>query len=98
MRDTERRQREKQASHRKYDVGLDPRTRGSQPEPKTDVQLLSHSGIPSYGLYFIPLNGDISDCVVFGWKRLSRNNLCVTAEPADGMLLKDKVGFVSPSS
>ena len=42
MRDTERerqrhRQREKQAPCRKPDVGLDPRTPGSPPEPKTDA-------------------------------------------------------------
>ena len=29
------------------DEGLDPRTPGSCPEPKADVQLLSHPGIPS---------------------------------------------------
>ena len=28
------------------DVGLDPKTWGSQPEPKADVLLLSHPGIP----------------------------------------------------
>ena len=49
MRDTERerekhRQREKQASCEKPDVGLDPRTLGSQPEPKADTQPLSHPG------------------------------------------------------
>ena len=51
MRDTEReaenRQREKQASHRKPNAGLEPRTRGSKPEPKADVQPLSHPGVPS---------------------------------------------------
>ena len=49
MRDTERqkhRQREKQAPHGEPDVGLDPRTPGSRPEPKEDAQPLSHSGIP----------------------------------------------------
>ena len=40
------RQREKQAPHREPDVGLDPRTRGSHPEPKADTQLLSLPGIP----------------------------------------------------
>ena len=53
MRDTERerererqrhRQREKKASCREPSVGLDPRTPGSQPEPKADAQLLSHPG------------------------------------------------------
>ena len=28
------------------DVGLDPGTPGSLPEPKADVQLLSHPGVP----------------------------------------------------
>ena len=36
------RQREKQASCREPDVGLDPRTLGSLPEPKPDAQSLSH--------------------------------------------------------
>ena len=30
------------------DVGLDPRTPGSHPEPKADAQLLSHPGIPLF--------------------------------------------------
>ena len=42
MRDTRReaesRPREKQAPCRELDVGLDPRTPGSQPEPKADAQ------------------------------------------------------------
>ena len=41
MRDTERqrhRQGEKQDPFRVADVGLDPRTLGSQPEPKADAQ------------------------------------------------------------
>ena len=40
------RQREKQALSMEPDVGLDPRTLGSRPEPKADAQPLSHSGIP----------------------------------------------------
>ena len=40
------RQREKQAPCREPDVGLDPGTPGSCPEPKADAQLLSHPGIP----------------------------------------------------
>ena len=44
-RDRER-QKEKQAPCSKSDVGLDPGTRGSQPEPKVDAQPLSHPGIP----------------------------------------------------
>ena len=51
MRDTERgrerdRQREKQAPCREPDVGLDPGTMGSRPEPKADAQPLSHPGVP----------------------------------------------------
>ena len=34
------------------DVGLDPRTPGSRPEPKADAQLLSHPGVP-YMIFFI---------------------------------------------
>ena len=41
------RQREKQAACREPDVGLDPRTPGSRAEPKADIQLLSHPGIPT---------------------------------------------------
>ena len=51
MRDTQRkrqrhRQREKQAPCKEPDVGLDPGTLGSCPEPKADAQLLSHPGVP----------------------------------------------------
>ena len=49
MRDTEKqrhRQREKQASCREPDAGLDPRTPGSRSEPKADAQPLSHPGVP----------------------------------------------------
>ena len=51
MRDTKRergrdRQREKQALCREPDVGLDPRTPGSRPEPKADAQPLSQPGAP----------------------------------------------------
>ena len=41
------RQREKQASCGEPDVGLDPGTQGSFPEPKADAQPLSHPGIPN---------------------------------------------------
>ena len=49
LRETQRerqrhRQREKQAPFREPDVGLDPRTLGSQPEPKADAQPLKHPG------------------------------------------------------
>ena len=40
------RQKEKQAPCREPDVGLDPGTLGSRPEPKADTQLLSHPGVP----------------------------------------------------
>ena len=51
MRDTEKqrhRQREKQAPCREPDVGLDPGTPGSRPEPKADAQPLSHPGNRSF--------------------------------------------------
>ena len=51
MRGTDRerqrhRQREKQASCREPDSGLDPRTPGSLPKPKAGTKPLSHPGIP----------------------------------------------------
>ena len=46
------RQREKQAPCREPDVGLDPRTPGSRPEPKADTQPPSHPGAPrTWGSY-----------------------------------------------
>ena len=47
MRERQRhRQREKPASYGEHEeAGLDPRTLGSQPEPKADTQPLSHPGI-----------------------------------------------------
>ena len=39
-------QREKQDPFREPNAGLDPRTPGSQPEPKIDTQPLSHPGAP----------------------------------------------------
>ena len=62
MRDRERerererqrhRQREKQAPRREPDVGLDPRTPESHPEPKADAQLLCHPGVPTYKLFLV---------------------------------------------
>ena len=44
------RQKEKQAPRREPDVGLDPRTPGSRPEPKADAQPLSHPAIPIMGI------------------------------------------------
>ena len=38
------RHREKQAPIREPNVGLDPRTPGSRPEPKADAQPLSYPG------------------------------------------------------
>ena len=40
------RQREKQAPCRDSNVGLDPGTLGSHPEPKAGTQPLSYPGIP----------------------------------------------------
>ena len=40
------RQREKQAPCGEPDVGLDPRTAGTCPEPNADIQPLSHPGVP----------------------------------------------------
>ena len=53
MRDTQRerqrhRQREKQAPCGEPNMGLDPRTLGSRPEPKADAKPLSHPGAPVY--------------------------------------------------
>ena len=42
------RQRQKQALCRELDVGLDPGTLESHPEPKVDAQPLSHPGVPVY--------------------------------------------------
>ena len=52
MRDTQKerqihRQREKQASCRKPNVGLYPGTLGSCPGPKADAQPLRYPGVPS---------------------------------------------------
>ena len=57
-RDTERasqrlRQRKKQAACREPNAGLNPRTLGSRPEPKTDAQPLSHPGAPVIYIYYI---------------------------------------------
>ena len=50
------RQKEKPAPHREPDVGLDPRTQGSWPELKVDVQPLSHPSIPKKSLLFYFFN------------------------------------------
>ena len=38
--------------HREPNVGFDPGTPGSRPEPKADAQPLSHPGIPALRFYF----------------------------------------------
>ena len=51
MRNTQRqkhREREKQAPWKEPDVGLNPRTPGSCPEPNVDAQPLNHPGAPLY--------------------------------------------------
>ena len=58
MRDTERerqkhRQREKQAPCGEPDVGLDPGTLESHPEPKADAQPLSHPGVQGTVVVFL---------------------------------------------
>ena len=40
------RQREREGLCEEPDVGLDPRTLGSHPEPKSDAQPLSHPSVP----------------------------------------------------
>ena len=53
------RQREKQAPFRELDVGFDPRTLGSRPEPKADAQPLSCPDAPinkSFEKYFTVLD------------------------------------------
>ena len=59
MRERER-QRQKQAPCREPNIGLNPGTLGSGPEPKTDAQLLSEPGTPRFFIlifkkYFIYL-------------------------------------------
>ena len=63
MRDTEKqrqRQREKQAFCKEPDLGLDPRTPESLPEPKADAQPLSHPEI-SYGPLALPSSCHLID-------------------------------------
>ena len=48
--DAEReRERGRDIRQRDPDVGLDPESPASCPEPKADAQLLSHQGIPKLG-------------------------------------------------
>ena len=48
------RQREKQAPRRELDVGFNPGTPGSCPEPKTDAQPQGHPGVPCYNVFKHP--------------------------------------------
>ena len=62
MRDTHRerqrhRQREKQAPCKEPNVGPDPGSPGSHPEPKANAQPLSHSGVPIFYKYYIIMLG-----------------------------------------
>ena len=52
----QRRQREKQAPYEEPDVGFDPRTPGSRPDPKADAQPLSHPGVPLGFFFFFKEN------------------------------------------
>ena len=47
------RQREKQAPCRECDVELEPRSPGSQPDPRADAQPLSHPGAPPIFFFFL---------------------------------------------
>ena len=67
MRDRERgrqrhRQREKQAPCKAPDVGLDPGTSGSRPEPKAGAQLLSHPGLPIWMIFISEVGGWTRSC------------------------------------
>ena len=73
-------QREKKASHREPDVGLDPTTSRSHPEPKTDVQSLSHPGIPETG----PFSSTI--------QRISSRHNNLSVRPETLKLLKGNTG------
>ena len=53
MRDTERKRQKhsrgrSRLPHRQPNMGLDPRTLGSHPEPKAGTQPLSHPGVPNF--------------------------------------------------
>ena len=47
-REAETQAEEKQARCGEPNMGLDPRTLRSRPEPKTDAQTLSHPGVPLF--------------------------------------------------
>ena len=46
---------------READMGLDPRTLGSQPEPKADTQPLSHPDASNYLILRVPTRGSSPD-------------------------------------
>ena len=48
-----KKQREKQAPCKEPDVGLDPMTPGSQPEPKADAQPLSYPDAPNFLVFIV---------------------------------------------
>ena len=86
MRDTKRegqrhRQREKQDPCGELHVGLDPRTRGSQPEPKADAQPLSHPGAPFWDV-FLPLR----DKETQRWR--ARDKLLIPSTSSQGPLAR----------
>ena len=71
MRDAERerqrhKRREKQAPCREPNVGLDPRTPGSHPEPKADAQPLSHPGVPKIKFLKLRSLWSLCFCSAFG--------------------------------
>ena len=92
MRDRERerqrhRQREKQAPCREPNVGPNPRTPGSRPEPKADTQPLSHPGIPqpfllcklcfSWSWNWLVARPSLTIFILHGWRRMSVYTLCL---------------------
>ena len=65
-------QREKQAPCKEPDVGLDPGSPGSRPEPKTGAQPLSHPGIPTFkflNLIFVLINIYQSPIIMYRFVR-----------------------------
>ena len=77
MRDTEReryrhRQREKWAPCREPDVGLDPGTLRSRPEPKADAQPLGHPGILEAQF----LNFQVESAFSHPWRLFTYYSLC----------------------
>ena len=77
MRDTER----EAGSMQGPDVGLDPGTPGLHSEPKAEVQLLSHPGVPNsipfygYTTVHLPIHLLMNIWVVFGLGLLQMKRL-----------------------